>query len=103
MTIFNRYSHVNDLISYYASTLQRLEILGIVNSGISSKEQAEEFSRFIWTMVEAINEDEESGVPVLGSKDNTDMLPDINYEITKLMKNTGYYHVWEEVSKQEMG
>ncbi len=54
-------------------------------------------------MVEAINEDEESGVPVLGSKDNTEILPDINYEITKLMKNTDYYHVWEKVSKQEIG
>ncbi|MFL0800407.1 MAG: hypothetical protein K6L80_08170 [Agarilytica sp.] len=103
MIVFSQYPHVNDLISHYTSTLQRPEIVGIVNSGISSKNQAEEFSRFIWTMVEAINEDEESGIPVLDRKDNTDMLPDISYEVTKLMKNIGYYAVWEEVSKQEMG
>ena len=60
------------------------------------------FSRFIWKMVEAINEDEENNIVVMGSNDNTDMIPDISYEVTKLMKDKGFYTVWESVSKDEM-
>lgn len=53
-------------------------------------------------MVEAINEDEENNIVVMGSNDNTDMIPDISYEVTKLMKDKGFYTVWESVSKDEM-
>jgi hypothetical protein len=102
MVIFERYPHVNDLLKHYISSLNREDVGKMVNEGIKSEEQAELFCRFIWKMVEAINEDEENGVAVLGSADNTEMLPDISYEVTRLMKSSGFYSVWENVSKSEM-
>lgn len=103
MIIFKRYPHVNDLIGHYQKAFDRPDIAAIINHGFQSKDDAETLSRFIWQMVEAVNEDEEDQVEVLGSTDNTEMLPDLNYEITKLMKETGYYAVWLEVSNEEMG
>lgn len=102
MVKFTRYTHVNDLLSHYLSILDRKDVAEIMDSGINSKEQAETFSRFIWKMVEAINEDEENKVVVLGSSDNAEMLPDVSYEITKLMKSNGFYSIWESVSREEM-
>ena len=54
-------------------------------------------------MVEAINEDEGNGVIVLGGADNTEMLPDVNYEVTKLMNSSGFYSIWDAVSRDELG
>jgi hypothetical protein len=102
MVKFNRYPHVNDLLSHYIPIFDRKDLAEIIESGISSNEQAETFSRFIWQMVEAINEDEENEITVLGSSDNTEMLRDISYEITKLMKSNGFYEVWKSVSREEM-
>lgn len=102
MVKFERYPHVNDLLIHYAHSLNRPDIEELLNTGISSKNDAELFSRFIWKMVEAINEDEENNIVVMGSNDNTDMIPDISYEVTKLMKDKGFYTVWESVSKDEM-
>ena len=102
MVKFERYPHVNDIINHYISSLERSDIKDIIKDGIKDKDQAEIFSRFIWDMVEAINEDEENNVIVMGSSDNTEMLPDISYEVTKLMKSKGFYSVWKSVSKDEM-
>ena len=102
MITFNRYPHINDLVSHYISALKREDIAQIMSDDIKSEEDAAVFSRFIWQMVEAINEDEENNVVVLDSLDNTEMLPDVSYEITKLMKSIGYYSVWESISKDEM-
>ncbi len=102
MVKFDRYPHVNELISHYVSFLNRKDVAEILESGINSPESAETFSRFVWQMVESINEDEENSISVLGSTDNTEMLPDISYEVTKLMKANGFYSVWESVSKEEM-
>lgn len=102
MVSFERYPHVNDLIIHYINILKRSDINQIVDHGIRNADDAEVFSRFIWAMVEAINEDEENQIEVLGSKDNTEMLPDISYEATRLMKSLGFYNIWEAVSKEEM-
>lgn len=103
MIAFKRYPHINDLIEHYQKALNRPDIVAIINQGIQSKEDAETLSRFIWQMVEAVNEDEEAQVEVLGSTDNTEILPDLNYEATKLMKDAGYYAVWLVISNDEMG
>ena len=102
MVKFERYPHVNDLINHYISALNRPDIKDIIDNGILNNSQAEIFSRFIWNMVEAINEDEENNIIVMGSTDNTEMLPDVSYEITKLMRDCGFYSIWETVSKDEM-
>lgn len=102
MIKFSRYPHVNDLIHHYAETMAREDINRIVESGITSKEDAETFSRFIWEMVGQMNEDEEKGIEVLGSTDNSEMIPDISYEIGRLMRNEGHYNLWERISNEEM-
>lgn len=102
MISFKRYPHVNDLIQHYVDALGREDISTLVENGVRSRDEALAFSKFIWQMAERINEDEENGVTVLGSKDNTDMLPDISYEITKYMKDSGYYAVWVQVSDEEV-
>jgi hypothetical protein len=83
MIKFIRYSHVNDLIDYYSKSLNRSDIQKIIDVGILSIQDAEVFSRFIWDMVEQMNNDEENEIEVMGSLDNTEMLPDNSYEITK--------------------
>jgi len=102
MINFKRYKHVNDLIAHYIIKMDRDDIKTLISSEIKNSLDAEVFSKFIWDMVEQINEDEESGVIVLGSSDNTEMLPDISYEVTKYMKDTGHYNVWSKVSSEEM-
>ena len=102
MINFKRYSHVNDLIEYYIREMNREDIKILISNGVRSSEEAELFSAFIWDMVGKINEDEENNVVVIGSSDNTEMLPDISYEVTKYMKDTGFYSVWLSVSKKEM-
>ena len=102
MINFKRYSHVNDLIEYYIREMNREDIKILISSGVKSSEEAELFSVFIWGMVGKINEDEENGVVVIGSIDNTEMLPDISYEVTKYMKDTGFYSVWLSVSNKEI-
>lgn len=102
MILFKRYEHVNGLVEHYVNKLNRNDINILLSNGIKTKDEAEIFSKFIWDIVEHINEDEENEVPVLGSIDNTDMLPDISYEVSKYMKDTGFYDVWLTVSEQEM-
>lgn len=102
MIEFKRYPHVKDLINHYSKSLLRPEIQSILHSGILSSNDAEVFSRFVWDMVGEMNEDEENGVEVLGSLDNSEMIPDISYEVTKLMRACGYFHVWEKISNEEI-
>lgn len=102
MIRFKRYPHVGDLIEHYVEVLGREDIRILMGSGIGSEEEALAFSKFIWVMAEQVNEDQENSVRVLGSEDNTEMLPDVSYEITKYMKANGYYSLWEQVSDEEI-
>ncbi len=101
MVNFKRYPHINDLFTHYVHTLNAKEVADILYYGVTSEESATQLCRFVWQMVEAINEDEENQIEVLGSCDNTEMLPDLSYEITKLMRDTGYYPLWEKISREE--
>ena len=102
MIKFNRYAHINDFIAHYASTQNRPDIEQIVINGINSDQDAQCFAEFIWLVADLINTDEENGNEVLGSKDNTDVLPDLSYEATKLFRDTGYFSTWESVSSNHI-
>jgi len=102
MIEFTKYPHVKDLIEHYLVSLSRSDIKNILNSGITNEQEAEVFCRFIWEMVGEMNEDEEKGIEVLGSSDNSEMIPDISYEVTKLMRSSGYFYVWEKISNEEI-
>lgn len=102
MVKFNRYPHVEDIMIHYLSQFEREDIVLLLSQGLNSTTDAEVFANFVWDVVEAINDDEENNVSVLGSSDNTEMLPDISYEVTKLMKDNGFYQVWQKVSSEQM-
>lgn len=97
MIQFSRYPHVKDLLEHYANDLAQQDIKSILNTGIQSEQEADLLCRFVWKMLDKMEEDEENNIAVLGSVDNSDMIPDISYEMTKLMKDVGFYRVWESV------
>jgi hypothetical protein len=99
MIQFNRYPHINDLVSYYIAKVNDKKISEIYENGLKNEIEAEIFCKFIWLLVEHVHADEEAGNSVLGSVDNTEMLPDLSYEITNYMRKTGYYDVWSRVSE----
>lgn len=98
-----RYRHIHDLFVHYANQEKRGDILDILSNGISTPQDAEEFCRFTWKIVELVNSDQENSTLVLGSNDNTEMLPDLSYEISKLMRSSGYEAIWQRISNEEMG
>ena len=102
MIKFERYPHINDLIFYYIDKLNNQEMKRIMESGVLSNQDAITFSRFIWEMAGAVNIDESEGNIVLESSDNTEMLPDVSYEVVNYMKTAGYYSTWETISDEEM-
>jgi hypothetical protein len=53
-------------------------------------------------MVTRTNHDEEDGKVVLGSNDNTEMLPDLNYEVSNYLRSVGFHSVWEGVSERHL-
>jgi hypothetical protein len=99
---FERYRHIHDLFSHYANQERRDDIQDILNKGISSTQDAEALCRFTWKIAELVNTDEENSNPVLGSTDNTDMLADLSYEVSKLMRLNGYESIWQRISSEEM-
>lgn len=102
MIKFERYPHIEDLFEYYSERLARPDIKEILAKGVKTEAEAELMSKFAWAVAGMVNEDEEQGTVVLGSSDNTDMLADLSYEMTKYMKSLGFYSVWQKVSDEEM-
>lgn len=93
MITFKRYPHIQDLFEHYARRTDRQDILDLLARGIHDAEEAETLCRFAWHMAELINTDGEHG---------TEVLPDLSYEMTLYMKQTGFYATWERVSNEEM-
>lgn len=102
MIRFERYQHINDLFQHYLNEAGNQAVASLMKTGITSSEEAEAFSEFVWDMVERINRDEEERVVVLGSADNTEMLPDLNYEVSRYLRSVGFYPVWERVSERHL-
>lgn len=100
MIQFKRYPHIADLLEHYIEQQKRSDIGDIYKNGIKTEEDAELFCAFVWNVVENIHSDSESELMVLGSIDNTEMLPDLAYEITNHMKKEGYYATWEKALLQ---
>ncbi len=96
MIQFNRYPHIADLLEHYIKQKNRIDIDGIYRNGIKNEQDALLFCTFIWDVVDNIHSDSESKHIVLGNTDNTEMLPDLAYEITTQMKQAGYFYVWEK-------
>jgi hypothetical protein len=99
MIKFERYPHVNNLLLHYAESLNNQKAEHILKSGVSNKQEAKEFSMFVWQAVDAMHEDEENNISVLGSTSNIEMIPDLEYEVSLYMKSTGFFNVWVEISE----
>lgn len=99
MIKFKRYAHIDSLLRHYAEKLQNKDVQLILDAGVSDATSAEALSRFVWQVVDAIHEDEESKVVVLGSTNNIEMIPDLEYEISNYMRDAGFYSVWRKVSE----
>lgn len=94
---FKRYPHVLALIEHYAGPIGDQSILNIIQRDSISKEDAYNFGRFIISMIEAMAVDIEKKVVVLGKVDNTDSIPDIDYEVSLFLANRGWGGVWDEI------
>ena len=94
---FKRYPHVLALIEHYAGPIGDQNILNIIQRDSISKEDAHNFGRFIISMIEAMAVDIENKVVVLGRVDNTDLIPDIDYEVSLFLANRGWGGVWDEI------
>jgi len=101
MITFRRYPHVKDLIEYYANDTKNDSVLGILTNGATNQNDAEELSRFIWHMADKMSIDCNNNKQVLGHTDNSEMLPDVEYEITLYLDQLGYINIWDRISDEE--
>lgn len=99
MIKFERYPHVNDLLKHYAVALNNEDATSILKSGFTNAQESRDFSKFVWQVVDAMHYDEENEVLVLGSTNNIEMIPDLEYEVSSYMRSSGFYNVWLEVSE----
>jgi hypothetical protein len=101
MIEFKKYPHVRDLILHYANVLNNADVLEILNSGVKNKEEAYLFSRFVLLVIDSMAKDMQDNVMVMGSADNTSMIPDIDYEMSLYLARKGLEDVWDEVCNEE--
>lgn len=97
MIIFNIYPHVRDLIIHYANFLHENQIINLMNSDITNTAEATALAKFIWRMADQIAIDNENNTVVLGRTDNSDIMPDVDYEISLYLGNKGYGNIWDKV------
>ncbi len=100
MIKFERYPHIHSLLRHYADRFNAKSVTEILDSGVKDSQSAELFSLFVWQVVDAMHDDEESGVSVLGSTNNLEMIPDLEYEVSKYLRAVGFYQVWVDVSER---
>ncbi|MES2676076.1 MAG: hypothetical protein V4660_17690 [Pseudomonadota bacterium] len=96
MITFKRYPHVYELISHYAKSLKDNQIINILEKGVSTEDEAVKFANFIWSMADQMAIDCENNVQVFGRTDNSDMMPDVDYEISLYLSNQGFDDVWDK-------
>lgn len=101
MIRYSRYPHIKDLMEYYISALNRSDIESILLNGIKNENDAENLSKFIWQLLDQMSKDSNNEIETLGRTDNSDMIPDLEYEITLYIDEYGYINVWDRVSDEE--
>ena len=99
MIIFNRYPHVRDLIIHYANYLQENQIISFMNADITNATEATTLAKFIGRMANQMATDNENNTVVLGRTDNSDIMPDVDYEISLYLSNKGYGDIWEKICR----
>jgi len=100
MIKFTRYPHVRSLIIYYAQDLNETDILKLMESDVNSELDAENFSKFIWNMLDQMAIDIKAKKVVLGNTDNSSMIPDIDYEVSLYLAERGFENIWDDICDQ---
>ncbi len=88
------YEHVNDFIRYYATEMLRLDVIELLDKGISNEKDAKLFCDFIPILLDQRLADEKSGknVPIdIGSA----IISDLHYEAGSFVCDAGFESVWE--------
>lgn len=52
-------------------------------------------------MLDAMSDDIENKVEVLGGTDNSSMIPDIDYEVSLYLSEAGYEEIWDRIADEE--
>lgn len=88
------YDYINDFLRYYASSLGHTEVIKILDSGISTEQDAKTFCEFIPVLLDQRLADEELGkvVPV---ENGTGVILDLHYEAGSFVCDAGFESVWE--------
>lgn len=100
MIQFKRYPHVIDLLLHYTNDLNANSVERILTHGVQSSHDAYELSKFIWSMADQMAIDNKSSKVVLGRTDNSDMLPDVDYEVGLYLNELGYGDIWDKVADE---
>lgn len=85
---------------HYASYFQDTVIINIMDSHVDTEESAIALAKFIWRMADQMAIDSNNQNVVLGGVDNSDMLPDVVYELTLYLDRCGYSATWDAVSSE---
>lgn len=88
------YSHINDFLRYYATSLGHNDIIQILDQGISTEQDAKIFCDFIPIVLDKRLADEESGreVPV---ENGSAVISDLHYEVGSFVCDAGYEYIWD--------
>lgn len=97
MIEFKRYPNVKEIIEYYARKLDESQVIGFLESGIKSEKEAHQFGKFILLVIDSMAKDMQNNVKVIGSVDNTSMIPDIDYEVSLYLSNIGMEDIWDQI------
>ncbi len=100
MIEFMRFPHVGEIIDHYANSLDDKEILSLIKAGVKTRDDAYIFSKFVLRVIDCMASDMQKEVTVLGSVDNTSMIPDIDYEISLYLARKGMDDIWDEVCNE---
>lgn len=101
MIEFNKHPHIEELITHYANTLNKSDIVTLLSVGVQSKQDAYTLCKFVLKVIDQMAIDMQENKTVLGSTDNTTMIPDIDYEISLYLSNKGLEDIWDEVCNEE--
>lgn len=97
MIEFKRYPHVKELLLHYAKQLGAEDVERILEVGVDSSADAEHLAKFVWVMADRMAVDSRTKTPAMGRADNSDMLPDVNYEVGLYLTRRGYADIWVRV------
>lgn len=87
---------------HYAEQLRVDNLVPIIEckASVTSKEEADELSRFFWTMLDALADDRDKGIEVLGEADLQHWMGRSMNVISGYLNSIGYGEVWDQVSDE---